>query len=134
MRRPLAALALAGAVLLASGCLSASVRGWAADNHERLPDEGTAEVYRADGPPSRVAAELADAREPAERRVTPSGVFLRYRNDLVAVVPNPGGGSRILIENERNGYATFFPFVGGYWGTFGGPGETFRGGGPGAGK
>lgn len=134
MRRPLAALAVAATVLLASGCLNASVRDWVADHHERQPDEGTAQVFRAEGPPSEVAAEIADARTPAERRVTVSGVFLRYRDDMVGVVPDPAGGSRVLVESAERGYATFFPYVGGFWGTFSGPGETFRGGGPGAGK
>lgn len=119
---------------LASGCLDSSVRDWVADNGERRPSMGTAQVFHLDGRPTEVAARIADARKPAERRVTTSGVFLRYQKDMVGVVPDPAGGSRVLIEDERRGYGTFFPYVGGYWGTFSGRGETFRGGGPGAGK
>lgn len=127
-----AVLVLALAVL--TGCLNASVREWAADNYERRPDRGTAQVFHSDDPPTVTARRIADAREPAERRVTASGVFLRYQRDFVAVIPDPAGGSEILVEDERRGYATFFPYVGGFWGTYSGRGESFRGGGPGAGK
>ena len=79
-----------------------------------------------------MAREIADAHAPADRRATPEGVFLRYRDDFVGVTPQ-GDGSRIAVADEARGYALFFPFVGGYWGRASGPAETFRGGGPGGG-
>lgn len=134
MRR-LGALALVLAVALTSaGCLSASVRDWVADHYEQRPSEDGVAVYHADAPPTQVAKRIADARKPADRRVTTSGVFLRYRSDMVGIVADPAGGSRILITDERRGYAYFFPYVGGHWGTYSGTGDGFRGGGPGAGK
>ena len=82
-----------------------------------------------------MAASIAGKWKPAERLADPSGYFLRYRNDIVAVTAAPeGGGSRIFVDEERRGYARWYPYVGGYWGTYSGPGEGFRGGGPGAGK
>lgn len=134
MRRWGPHIALLVAVPLLSGCFNASVRDWVAGKYEKRTDEGPARVYHANGVPSAVAKEIADARPPAERRVTTSGVFLRYRSDMVGVLPDAAGGSRVLITNERNGYAYFFPYIGGYWGTYSGTGDTFRGGGPGGGK
>jgi hypothetical protein len=83
--------------------------------------------------PKATAAAIARAVRPADRRATSSGIFLRYRNDMVGVQP-AGRGSRITVAPEREGYRLFYPFIGGYWGTYSGRGETFRGGGPGAGK
>jgi hypothetical protein len=65
--------------------------------------------------------------------VTESGVFLRYSDDVVSVVPQ-SGGSRIIVDDEDSGYRRNYLFVGGFWGTFSGRGQGFRGGGPGSGK
>jgi hypothetical protein len=125
---------VAALLLGATGCLSVSVPGYLDDEYEKRPNEGTTRVFHSDDAPSEVAHDIADARPPAERRVTPSGVFMRYQKDMVGVVPDPAGGSRILLTSERDGYFLFFPYVGGYWGTYSGRGDDFRGGGPGAGK
>ena len=97
-------------------------------------DGGRSAVYSSTSRPSAVAAAIAGAWKPADRRSDPSGFFLRYRNDIVAVTPGTDGGSRIYVDPERRGYTRWYPYVGGYWGTYSGPGESFRGGGPGAGK
>lgn len=122
------------AALGLTGCLDASVRNWVADHYEQRPAEDGVAVFHAKEAPTEVARRIADARKPADRRVTTSGVFLRYRNDMVGVVADPAGGSRILITDERRGYTYFYPYVGGYWGTASGSGDAFRGGGPGVGK
>jgi len=96
--------------------------------------EGVSRIYRSDLPPSRTAADIAARLEPGDRRLTESGVFLRYANDFVGVVPDGRGGSRVLLDDERRGYAHFYPFVGGWWGSYSGRAEGFRGGGPGVGK
>jgi hypothetical protein len=90
-------------------------------------------LYASSKPPSTTAADIADARKPADRRVTESGVFLRYSDDVVSVVPQ-SGGSRIIVDDEDSGYRRNYLFVGGFWGTFSGRGQGFRGGGPGSGK
>jgi hypothetical protein len=116
-----------------------SVEGWLADRCdrgavERDPQGNRANTFRCRESPSDVAADLAAAHEPADRRSTPEGHFLRYADDMVGIVSAEGGGSTAYLSDERNGYGFFFPFVGGWWGTYSGPGERFRGGGPGGGK
>ena len=95
---------------------------------------GRSAVYSSPSKPSAVASSIASKWKPAERLSDPSGYFLRYRNDIVAVTAGEGGGSRITVDDERRGYTRWYPYIGGYWGTYSGPGEGFRGGGPGAGK
>lgn len=116
----------------------ASVRNYVRDHYrfegEERTSQGRSLVYSSSKPPTRTAAEIARARKPADRRSTASGIFLRYSKDFVGVVPDGRGGSRIFVDDERRGYAHFYPFIGGYWGTYSGRGESFRGGGPGGGK
>ena len=81
-----------------------------------------------------MAKDIAGAWKPADRLNDPSAIFLRYRGDYVAITPDSAGGSHIYVDDERRGYARWYPHVGGYWGTYSGPGEGIRGGGPGAGK
>ncbi len=109
-----------------------SVRSFVKDKYDRTGSQNGAEVYRSTQSPTRVAAAIQGEHEPADRRVTPDGIFLRYRKDFVGIQPS-GGGSRITLADERRGYGLFYPFVGGYWGRFSGPAESFRGGGPGGG-
>jgi hypothetical protein len=119
-----------GIVLTVSS--TGSVKSYVKDHYKRAGSDQGAEIYTSTKPPATVAAEIAKAHKPADRRVTPEGVFLRYRKDFVGVLAR-GTGSRIEVADERRGYALFFPFVGGYWGSYSGPAETFRGGGPGGG-
>lgn len=100
---------------------------------ERDAEGRRAQAYRCRERPTPLATALAERHEPADRRTTPTGHFLRYRDTMVGIV-GEGRGSKALVADERNGYGFFLPFVGGWWGTYAGPGETFRGGGPGAGK
>ena len=137
--RRLPRLAAVLALCVLAGCgLDASVRNYVRDNYRFVREDRTAEgrsvVYSSGEPPTRTAADIARARKPADRRTTASGIFLRYSRDFVGVVPDGRGGSRIFVDDERRGYAHFYPFVGGYWGTYSGRGESFRGGGPGGGK
>lgn len=138
--------AIGAVVLIAIGglALTAVILGSRGSLRQHLGDTytlvstgsgGRSAEYAAPGRPSAVAASIAGKWKPAERLADPSGYFLRYRNDIVAVTAAPGGGgSRIFVDEERRGYARWYPYVGGYWGTYSGPGEGFRGGGPGAGK
>ena len=118
-----------------------SVEGWLGEEcrragSERDPNGNRAERFSCDRPASVVAADLADAHAPADRRSTPEGHFLRYADDMVGIVPDPEDARRstAYISDERRGYGFFFPFVGGFWGSYTGPAESFRGGGPAAGK
>ncbi len=100
------------------------------------PDRKPTLIYASPKPVSRTASDIADKHKPADRRSAESGVFLRYEEDIVSVVPPAQGstGSRILVDDEEGGYHRNFFFVGGFWGTYSGPAGSFRGGGPGAGK
>jgi Domain of unknown function (DUF4247) len=93
-------------------------------------------VYASAKPVTATAKEISDANHPADRRTTESGTFLRYRHDIVSVLPDPAarGRSRVLVDDEDTGYRRNYLFLGGFWGTYSGRGESFRGGGPGAGK
>ena len=118
--------------------LRGSVREHVRDTYTLVStsDGGRSAVYSATGKPSAVAASIAKKWKPAERLTDPSGFFLRYRNDIVVVTPAAEGqqGSRIYVDEQSRGYTRWYPYIGGYWGTYSGPGESFRGGGPGAGK
>jgi hypothetical protein len=92
-----------------------------------------ARAYNCRAQPGVFARNLIGAHKPADRRTSPAGYFLRYQNDMVGVTPQ-AGGSQVYLADERNGYGYFNNYVGGYWGTYAGPAESFRGGGPGAGK
>lgn len=135
----LVVLGLLGVVSLLA--CNESVEGWLGDEcrragSERDPNGNRAEKFTCDRPASVVASDLAEAHEPADRRSTPEGHFLRYADDMVGVVPDPDDAesSTAYLSDERRGYAFFFPFVGGFWGSYTGPGERFRGGGPAVGK
>lgn len=129
----LGVLLLVGVVFGGSG----SVREHIAATYDRVDGDDPALegalVYASTDPPSRVARDIADAWSPADRHADPSGYFLRYRDDIV-VVSSTDTGSRIVVDEERRGYTRWYPFIGGYWGTYTGRGDDIRGGGPGAGK
>ena len=103
------------------------------DNYHRVSADGDSVVYSSDSKPKAVYESIRSAVSPADTQVDPQGYFLRYSDDIVAITAEDGG-SRIYLDDERRGYAHWFPFVVGVWGTGGGSGEGIRGGGPGAGK
>jgi hypothetical protein len=115
-----------------------SVRDHIAGKYQRVAAEsqGRSVVYTSTQPPGAVAKSIASAWKPAERINDPGGYFLRYRSAIVAITAAAAGqaGSRIYVDDQRQGYNRWYPYIGGRWGTFSGPGETFRGGGPAAGK
>ena len=138
----LAALGAAGVGLAALlGVLfgtKGSVRDHISGRYQRVAAEsqGRSAVYTSTQPPGAVAKSIAGAWKPAERINDPGGYFLRYRSAIVAITAAAAGqaGSRIYVDDQRQGYNRWYPYIGGRWGTFSGPGETFRGGGPAAGK
>jgi len=85
-------------------------------------------------PVTETADDIAGAVKPADERSTPAGHFLRYDDDIVTISPQGGGGSRIVVDDEETGYRRGFVYLGGWWGSYSGPAESFRGGGPGGGK
>jgi len=111
-----------------------SVRDHIAGRYQRVAAEskGRSVVYTSPDPPGTVARSIAGAWKPAERINDPGGYFLRYGSAIVAVTAAGAGqqGSRIYVDDQRQGYNRWYPYIGGRWGTFSGPAETFRGGGP----
>jgi hypothetical protein len=120
-------------VLLVALLGGGSIRGHLSDNYQRVSENGDSIEYSSNDKPKAVYESIRSAVKPADVQVDPQGYFLRYSDDIVAVTAD-GDGSRIYIDDERRGYAHWFPFVVGFWGTGGGYGEGIRGGGPGAGK
>ena len=131
----LAAAAFGGVALVALLVgTSGSVRGHIDDRYERISTSDGSARYRSSDPPSEVAADIAGEWKPAERLNDATGYFLQYRNTIVAVTAAAEGGSDIHVDDERRGYARWYPYVGGWWGTYSGGAEGTRGGGPGVGK
>ena len=113
-----------------------SVREHVLRTYEVVESEGDSYTLRSEDTVSRTAADIRSAWKPAEQLVDPGGTFLRYSDDIVAVTPDPDGGSTVFLDDEERGYNRWFPYVVGFWG-FGGSGGPVggtRGGGPGAGK
>ncbi len=131
-------IALGGLGLVSVFACDESVEGFLNDRCrrgavERDPSGNRARTFTCAARPGKLAADLTKAHKPADEHTTPEGHFLRYSDDMVGIVP-AAGGSKAYLADEHGGYAFFGPYVGGWWGTYGGPGETFRGGGPAGGK
>lgn len=133
----LSGLGLLGLIFTIAG--HGGVREFIDKTYVAQPDEkldGRAKPTKVYTSPKSVSAttkEIAEAHKPADRRTTPEGSFLRYSDDMVSVLP-VSNGSRVLVDDEETGYRRNYFFVGGFWGRYSGRGESFRGGGPGAGK
>ncbi|HZN19295.1 MAG TPA: DUF4247 domain-containing protein [Micromonosporaceae bacterium] len=130
-------LAVAGLVVggtaVALGDLSP--RRYVANHYSRVPAEdiGTdAVAYRSSRQPDQVAADVTGRWQPAAKYVDGSGVYLRYAEDTVVILPF-AAGSLILVERLTTAYARYYGHVGGYWG-WPNRGADFRNGGPGSGK
>ncbi|MGN9803133.1 DUF4247 domain-containing protein [Micromonospora sp. L32] len=111
-----------------------SPRGYVEDRYTRATSQdigGEAVAYTSDKTPSQVAQDVTEAWQPADQYVDGSGVYLRYDDDSVVILPI-ATGSVILLESLRTAYPRYHSTVGSHWGW--GRGSTVRGGGPGSGK
>lgn len=127
----IAAVGLAAIGIAASR--TGGVRQYLAEHYTLVSARGDSAVYTAPRAPAVVSDEVRSRHRPADLLVRPDGYYLRYADDIVVVTAG-GQGSRIYLDDEDRGYAHWFPVVGGVWGTYRGPGDAFRGGGPGSGK
>ena len=130
------AVAVVGALLAAFAIFygNFSPRGYVQDHYTRASsrDIGSdALAYTSTRTPSEVAKDVTDAWQPADEYVDGTGVYLRYDDDSVVILPL-AAGSLILLERMTTAYPRYHHVVGGGWGW--GRGTTVRGGGPGAGK
>ncbi|MEU4565986.1 DUF4247 domain-containing protein [Micromonospora sp. NPDC023956] len=111
-----------------------SPRGYVEDRYTRAASRdigGDAVAYTSPKRPSEVADEVTDTWKPADQYVDGSGVYLRYDDDSVVILP-VAAGSLILLERVSTAYPRYRSTVGNSWGW--GRGSTVRGGGPGSGK
>lgn len=99
------------------------------DDRYRKVSDGT---YASQKPPLTVASEIVREHRTDERVYTPNGIYLRYHDVVVGILPD-GRGSRITLDTPERGYARYHSSVGGSWGGPGGRASSFRGGGPGGG-
>ncbi|MEU4777586.1 DUF4247 domain-containing protein [Micromonospora sp. NPDC023633] len=130
------AFAVIGALVAAFAIFygSFSPRGYVEDKYKRAASRdiaGAAVAYTSTRSPSQVAKEVTDAWQPADQYVDGSGVYLRYDDDSVVILPI-AAGSVILLERMSTAYPRYHSTVGSHWGW--GRGSTVRGGGPGSGK
>ncbi|MEU1752259.1 DUF4247 domain-containing protein [Micromonospora matsumotoense] len=111
-----------------------SPRGYVEDRYTRSASRDIgrdAVAYTSNRTPSQVADDVTGAWKPADQYVDGSGVYLRYDDDSLVILPI-AAGSVILLERMRTAYPRYHSTVGSHWGW--GRGSTVRGGGPGAGK
>ena len=111
-----------------------SPRGYVESHYSRSTADDIGDdalAYTSKKMPSQVADELTGAWQPADEYVDGSGVYLRYADDAVVILPL-AVGSLILIERLSTAYPRYAAVVGGFWGW--GRGASLRGGGPGEGK
>ncbi|MEV0004275.1 DUF4247 domain-containing protein [Micromonospora sp. NPDC050980] len=130
------AVAVVGALVAAFAIFygNFSPRGYVQDHYSRASgrDIGSQAVaYTSNRSPSQVSKEITDTWQPADQYVDGSGVYLRYDDDSVVILPL-AVGSVILLERMTTAYPRYHRVVGNSWGW--GRGSTVRGGGPGAGK
>ncbi|MFF5176907.1 DUF4247 domain-containing protein [Micromonospora sp. NPDC000316] len=130
------ATAVIGAIVAAFAIFSGnfSPRGYVKDNYQRAASRDigrNAVAYTSRQPPSQVAKDITKAWKPADQYVDGSGVYLRYDDDSVVILPI-ATGSVILLEDMDTAHPRYHSTVGNHWGW--GRGSTVRGGGPGSGK
>lgn len=131
-----AALAVTGALVAAFALFygNFSPRGYVEDRFTRTATHDIGRdviAYTSRQPPSEVTRDVTGAWRPADQYVDGSGVYLRYDDDSVVILP-AATGSLILLERISTAYPRYHSIVGGGWGW--GRGTTVRGGGPGTGK
>ena len=131
----LLALVLAIVAIASTG---SSVRSYVADHYTRaahLDEPGNARnaAYTSPKRPSEVAQEITARWRPQSRYTDSTGIYLRYPDDAVVIRPYQSG-SVIHVLDDDYAYRRYHSHVGGFWGWSSPHGETFRGGGPGAGK
>ncbi|MFD3357015.1 DUF4247 domain-containing protein [Streptomyces fradiae] len=126
------------ALLLAAAAL-AGCAGGSDDDGNPVPSSWISRQYTSSGThyvdlrdlPSNVADEIHGHASARDRLESGGTVFLRYRDDIVAVSPHQAG-SRIEIADYRSGYRRWKSHLRTVWPDPEGSG--FRGGGPGSGK
>jgi hypothetical protein len=129
-------VALLGALIGVFGIVrgSLTLRDYIGSHYQRAAsrDIGSdARAYTAEQQPSKVDADLTKAWQPDDRFTDDSGVYLRYDDDSVVILP-VAAGSLILVERMSTAYPRYRSTVGSTW--VWSRGSSVRGGGSGSGK
>ncbi len=130
-------LLVAGALMIAACSRNADVRKYVRSAYPDCRDTSTPPDFTCRSPHRTVRAtadDIARHVKPADTLVQPTATFLRYRDTMVSVTSAQDGAITVGVEDAARGYRNHYGYVGGWWGRYSGPGETFRGGGPGSGK
>ncbi|MGS2804675.1 DUF4247 domain-containing protein [Nocardia sp. MW-W600-9] len=85
-------------------------------------------AFTAAAAPAAVAAAIAKATDPRDRRNTGDNHYLRFDKDLVAVSPH-AGGSLVLVDSLANGTRRHHTHTSTYGWNSGSAAGDFRGGG-----
>ncbi|WP_170112227.1 DUF4247 domain-containing protein [Nocardia fluminea] len=95
---------------------------------QQLDQANNGLAYLATAAPAAVAATIAKATDPRDRRNTGDNHYLRFDNDLIAVSPH-AGGSLVLVDSYANGTRRHHAHTSGYGWTSGSAAGDYRGGG-----
>ncbi|MBC7302313.1 MAG: DUF4247 domain-containing protein [Nocardia sp.] len=95
---------------------------------QQLDQANNGLAFLATAAPAAVAAAIAKATDPRDKRNTGDNHYLRFDDDLVAVSPH-AGGSLVLVDNVSNGTRRHHAHVSGYGWTSGSAAGDYRGGG-----
>jgi len=109
--------------LVFAGCVAALILAELAEDATepkgRLADHLAAAYpgLRDDRPPLAVSVELDESWPPEDQRYTAVGVLLRYEHDIVALLPDGRGGTKLERHAAAEGYRRFHLYVGDFWGS-----------------
>lgn len=106
-------------------------RDFVAERYQRarqLDQANDGLAFTAAAAPAAVAAAIAKATDPRDRRNTGDNHYLRFDKDLVAVSPH-AGGSLVLIDSLANGTRRHHAHTSTYGWNSGSAAGDFRGGG-----
>lgn len=107
-------------------------REFVSENYQRakqLDQANDGVAYLAAGAPAIVAAAIAKATDPKDRRNTGDNHYLRFpTKDFIAVTPH-AGGSLVLVDSYANGNRRHHGHISGYGWTSGSAAGDYRGGG-----
>lgn len=95
---------------------------------QQLDQANNGLAFLAGAAPAAVAATIAEATDPRDKRNTGDNHYLRFDDDLVSVSPH-AGGSLVLVDSYANGTRRHHTHTSGYGWTSGSAAGDYRGGG-----
>jgi len=130
-------LLIAGALMIAACNRSTDVRAYVKSAYTDCRETDTPPDLRCTSPHRTVRAtadDIAGHVKPVDRLIQPTATFLRYQRQIVAITVADADRVTVTVEDAERAYRNHYGYIAGWWGRYTGPGDTFRGGGPGSGK